>query len=157
MAAAHHKLSRRALLAGACAGAVVPPLRQSGLDPGSTFLAAIEEERWTPDQVCPEPGRRGRHDDGGRGAAWQKALARYARAEAALEAAAHVEDDGLFDRALSRHNAALARLLRTAAPDLAAAARKIELIVRHEVFELSFGEAAFVALQGDISRFAAVS
>jgi hypothetical protein len=47
---------------------------------------------------------------------WDKALGRYARAEAELEGVAHLEDDALFDRALGRHNAVLARLLRAAAP-----------------------------------------
>jgi hypothetical protein len=50
---------------------------------------------------------------------WQKASALYALAEAGLEAVAHTEDDDLYDRALGRHNAALVRLLRAPAPDLA--------------------------------------
>jgi hypothetical protein len=94
-----------------------------------------------PDQV--------RHDE-----QWQKAVARYARAEAAVEAAGRREDDDVFDRALGRFNAALARLLRTAAPDLAAVARKLDLILRHSVFELTFGEACFEALGRDVRRFA---
>ena len=57
-------------------------------------------------------------------------------------------------RTLGRFNAALARLLRTAAPDLAAVAGKLDLILRHQVFELSFGEASLVALQRDLRRFA---
>jgi len=107
-----------------------------------------------PDQVRHDVGGRDARDDDGWDAVWQKAFARYARAEAELEALAHVEDDGLYDRALWRHNAALARLPRTPAPDLAAVARKIELIVRHEVFELSFGLSCLAALRSDISRFA---
>lgn len=86
--------------------------------------------------------------------AWAKALARFALAEEGLEAAAHSEDDDLYDRALSRHYAALAKLLRTAAPDLAAVARKLDLILQHQVIELSFGEAAFAALGRDLREFA---
>jgi hypothetical protein len=99
-----------------------------------------------PDQV--------RHDDGGDGR-WEKALARYARAEGELEAVAHTEDDGVYDRALGRHNAALARLLRCGAPDLGAVARKLELIMRHSVFEMSFGVACLEALRGDVRRLGA--
>jgi hypothetical protein len=99
-----------------------------------------------PDQV--------RHDDGG-DARWEKAVARYARAEAELEGVAHVEDDRAYDRALGRHNAALARLLRCRAPDLGAVAVKLDLIMRHSVFELGFGEACFEALRGDLRRLGA--
>jgi hypothetical protein len=56
--------------------------------------------------------------------------------------------------ALGRHNAALARLLRTAAPDHGAVAEKLELILRHQVFELSFGEASLEAVRRDVRRFA---
>jgi hypothetical protein len=73
---------------------------------------------------------------------------------AGLEPVAHTEDDELYDRALGRHNAALARLLRTAAPDLAAVAGKLDLILRHTVFELTFGESCLAALRRDVERFA---
>lgn len=134
MAAAQHKLSRREVLAGACG---VP----------ATGACAF---------LSRDPGLR-RHDDLDGLVRWQRALARYARAEAGLEAVAHVEEDGPYDRALGRLNAALARLLRAPAPDLAAAAGKLDLILRHSVFELSFGKAALAALQRDLRRFAARS
>ena len=155
MAAAQHKLSRREVLAGACAGAAAgadglfPLLRHSGLDPESILLPAAEKERWMQDQV--------RHDDKPDLSAvegWRRALDRYARAAAGLEAVAHVEDDALYDRALGRHNRALARLLRAAAPDLAAAADKLDLIMRHSVFELTFAEPCLEALRRDLRRFA---
>jgi hypothetical protein len=94
-----------------------------------------------PDQV--------RHDE-----RWQKALARYGRAVAGLNAVAHTENDDLYDQALGRHSAALARLLRAPAPDLAAVARKLDLMVRHTVFEMPFGVSAFAALQRDVRQFA---
>jgi len=84
--------------------------------------------------------------------AWQRALALHARAEAELDGVAPLDDDRLYDRALGRHNAALARLLRAGAPDLAGAARKLDLILRHQVFELTFGEAALAALARDLGR-----
>ena len=133
MAAAQHKLSRRALLAGACAGAglALPLPRPSGLesDPGQSLVTVPAD-------------------------AWKTALARYTRAAAGLEAVAHTEDDDLYDGALGRHHRALERLLAAAAPDLAAAAEKLELIVRHSVFELSFGDASLAALREDLRRFA---
>ncbi|HEX6374344.1 MAG TPA: hypothetical protein VFZ91_01355 [Allosphingosinicella sp.] len=86
---------------------------------------------------------------------WRKALARYRRAEAGLEAVAHSEDDELYGRALGRQHAALAGLLRAPAPDLAAVARKLDLIVRHSAFELSAAEPCLAWLRRDIGRFAA--
>jgi hypothetical protein len=74
-----------------------------------------------------------------------------------VEAAGRGDDDALYDRALGRHNAALARLLRTAAPDLGAVAAKLDLILRHGVFELNFGEASLAALRRDVRRFAALT
>jgi len=134
MAGGQHKLSRRAVLAGACAGAVVP-------------MAASPAEA-----VAGLPRRCAPRNDGG----WERAAAGYARAVLGLERVAHTEDDDLYDRALGRHNAALSRLLRAAAPDLGAVAEKLELIVRHSVFELSFGEAALEALRRDVRGFAGV-
>jgi hypothetical protein len=94
--------------------------------------------------------RSARNDEG----RWSRSLALFARAEAELEAVAHTEDDAVYDRALGRHNAALAKLLKAPAPDLAAAAGKLELIVRHQVFELTFGAAALAALARDLRRLA---
>jgi hypothetical protein len=99
-----------------------------------------------PDQV--------RHDDVRTVERWRKALARFERAEAEIEALAHVEDEDSYDRAVGRKIGALGRLLRSPAPDLHAAGRKLELIVRHSAFELSFGEAAFATLGEDLARFA---
>ncbi len=148
MAAAQHKLSRRGVLAGACTGAGVtgwcPLVRHSGLDPEPMNTAA------TPAGTSVFPGPGLRRDDAG----WQKALARFRRAESGLGAVAHSEDDDLYDRALGRHNRALAGLLRAPAPDLAAAADKLDLILRHSVFELNFGEASLAALRRDLRRFA---
>jgi len=99
-----------------------------------------------PDQV--------RHDVKAGDGKWQKVSALYAGAVAGLEAVAHTEDDTLYDRALGRHNAALARLLRAPAPDLAAVSEKLALILKHAVFELTFGESCLAALQRDVRRFA---
>jgi hypothetical protein len=141
MVAGQHKLSRRALLAGACA---LPLARHSGLDPESMNTAATP----APAAAFMDPGLR--RDDG----KWQKALTLFAQAEAELEAVAHTEDDDLYGRVLGRHGAALARLLRAPAPDLGAVAGKLDLIVRHRVCELDFAGAAVASLRKDIRHFA---
>jgi hypothetical protein len=142
MAAAQHKLSRRALLAGACVA--LPLSRHSGLDPESMNTAGSP----VPTAEFMDPGFR--RDDG----KWRKALARYAQAEAGLEAVAHCEDDEVYGRAVGRHGAALARLLRAPAPDLGAVAEKLDLIVQHSAFELSAAEACLAWLREDVGRLA---
>jgi hypothetical protein len=143
MADAQLNLTRRALLGAAC----MPVLaRHSGPDPESTLvLAVVGQGRWTPDQVRGDEER------------WQDALAQFRAAEAALAALAHVEDDDLYDRHLGRFNAATKRLLRTAAPDLAALAAKLDLLVSQQAWELTGGELCIAALQRDARHFAAAA
>ncbi|MEA3031851.1 MAG: hypothetical protein QOG13_3176 [Sphingomonadales bacterium] len=61
---------------------------------------------------------------------WDRALARFRRAEAALAAAAHEPDEEVYGDILCAFNRALRRLLRAPAPDLAALALKLELAAR---------------------------
>jgi hypothetical protein len=143
-----HKLSRRALLAGACA---LPLTRHSGLDPESMNTIATPVR--TP--VFMDPGLR-RDDGKARDGKWQEALVRFREAEEALEALVHCRNQRVYDRALGRHSTALKRVLRAPAPDLAAAALKLELIVRHHVFEANFAEVAVASLHRDIGRFAVI-
>jgi hypothetical protein len=96
-------------------------------------------------------------DDGASRERWRDAFARFREADSALEALVHCTNQRVYDRALGRHSTALARLLRMPAPDLAAAARKLDLIVRHQLFEARFGEAAIAVLRRDIARFARLS
>jgi hypothetical protein len=102
-----------------------------------------------PDQV--------RHDEARPADKWHKALARYRAAEAALEAVTGTADDDLFGRHLGRFNAALKRLLRTPARDVADLAAKLDLVLAHQVFELTGGELCLAALQADAHRLAAAS
>ena len=88
---------------------------------------------------------------------WRKALSRFERAEAEIDALAHSEDEEAYDRAVGRQIAALGRLLRSPAPDLGAAGEKLDLIVRHSAWELSFGESAFAVLGEDLKRLAALA
>ena len=134
MVAGQHKLSRRALLAGACA---LPLVRHSGLDPESMNTAATPD----PAPVFMDPGFR-RDDGKGRDdGKWHEALARFEQVDGELEALVHCTNQRVYDRALGRHSTALKRLLRVPAPDLAAAAEKLELIVRYHVFEANFAQA----------------
>ncbi|MGZ8285870.1 MAG: hypothetical protein ACXW27_15535 [Allosphingosinicella sp.] len=104
--------------------------------------------------VFMDPGFRRDDGEGQDDGRWAKALARFSQAEAGLEAVAHTEDDDLYGRALGRHGAALARLLRAPAPDLGAVAGKLDLIIRHHVSEQAFGEASMAALRRDVLRIA---
>ena len=139
MAAAQHKLSRRALLGAAfavpCAASLV-----EGPVPSSSFPRK-RESSFSPS----EP-----HGD----ARWKRALARFRRAETALKAAEGQPDDLYGDR-LCAFNAALRRLARMPAPDLPALAAKIALIVDHEVATLTGGEACMAAVKRDALRLAA--
>jgi hypothetical protein len=144
MAAAQHKLSRRSLLAGACA---LPLARHPELVSGSSPPPPGRAASWTLKRV--------QGDDGARGERWRKALGLFAQAEAEVEALAHTEDDDLYGRALGRHSAALARLLRAPAPDLVAVAGKLDLLIRYHVAELHFGAASMAALRRDVVRLSA--
>jgi hypothetical protein len=139
------------LLAPALDYAERPSLpRHSGLDPESTFFGEGKgKERWMPDQV--------RHDKSGITANWDRACERFRAAEAALSGVAGTADDDLYDRALGRFNDALRRLLRTPAPDLSALADKLDLIVAHEVHELTGGDLCLAAVTADARRFASAS
>jgi len=149
MVAAQHKLSRRALLAGACA---LPLARHSGLDPESMNNAATPAHA----AVFMDPGLRRDDGKGSDNGKWQEALARFEQADREIEALVHCPNQRVYDRALGRHSTALRRLLRAPAPDLAAAGVKLELIVRHHVFEANFAGAALASLRRDIGRFAAL-
>lgn len=85
---------------------------------------------------------------------WEAALARFRRAEAAILAAASTEDEALYDRLGSRFEAALRGLLRSASPDGAALAAKLDLAFAHEVSTLSGGEACLEAIRRDAHRLA---
>jgi hypothetical protein len=128
MAAGQHKLSRRALLAGACA---VPAIGAGANLPG-------------------DPGLR--RDDDLRREAWANASACLARAEAEIDALAHSPDEDAYDLAVDQQIAALSQVLEAAAPDLAAVGAKIALIARHSAWELGCGEAALAVLGEDVRR-----
>lgn len=98
------------------------------------------------------------------GEEWEVRLAAYRAAEAEVraferatvgasfaEAAAGEEAEGRLGDVMY---ARLRRLLRTAAPDVAALAVKLDLVVEHEVGTLEGGEACFLAIRRDARRLA---
>jgi hypothetical protein len=85
---------------------------------------------------------------------WDRALNRFRRAQQCLEAAAHEADEDRYDALIGAFNAALRRLLRTPAPDLAALSTKIDLAVDQAAWELTGGGPCLAALKRDARRLA---
>lgn len=135
MAVAELNLSRREVLAAACA-----PLCHPGLDPGPTLLLpppeGDEERKEAQSFVVTK---------------WDRALARFRQAEAAL-AAAREPDEEVYGDILCAFNAALKRLLRAPAPDLAGLAFKLELAALESAWELTGAETCIAALAREARR-----
>ena len=175
MAATRHNLSRRAVL-GAGVGACVAPLAGPAAAPlptpfgvglsnpspasppaleGRSALRQAQGERVREDALCTQR--------------WNRTLAAYRRAEArvaafkadeaklpparrAYPACSDVEERfGALD---SRRFAALRRLLRLAAPDVAALALKLDLAVADMAWELTGCETCLETLAADARRLA---
>jgi hypothetical protein len=93
---------------------------------------------------------------------WQRALARFKAAEAEVRAVERATAGGMaeeeealqevYDARLGEHSAALLRLMKVRAPDLAALAVKIELAIDEEVGTLTGGEFCLAALKRDVRR-----
>lgn len=163
MASGEHSCTRRDLL-GAAVGVAV--LRHAV----STGSAAAQDERRGVDFDRPSPSRpaapggaplprRGEGD-------WARALAAVRAAEVAVGVAERDQDkarsraeavalEEVYGDRLSDFYAAVRRLMRTPAPDMAALAGKIALAVDHEVATLEGGEACMAALKADALRIAA--
>jgi hypothetical protein len=150
MVAGQHKLSRRALLAGACA---LPLARHCEERSDAAIQCAVSTAPAAGLVDLRSPSARcARNDE-----KWQDALTKFREADRELEALVHCPNQRVYDRALGRHSTALRRLFRAPAPDLAAAGLKLDLIVRHHVFEANFAQAALASLCGDMRRFAALA
>ena len=136
MAAGQHKLSRRALLGAVCAAPVLS--RHPGLDPGSTFSRlASPQGRWIPDQV--------RDDERAESfvvTIWDRALARFQKAQVAVDAASGEPNQERYDALVDSADESMCALLALPAPDLAALAAKLDLIVTHLAWELTGSEIA---------------
>jgi hypothetical protein len=150
MAAREHKVSRRVLLGAACA---IPFVRHAELDSAPTFSPPPQQGRAIPDQV--------RNDDKGDAQSsavtkYDRALAAFLIAEAAVNAAASEPDEDRYDRLLGRLNNTLRRLLRTPTPHLPALAAKLAAANRHVAWELTGAETCMAALARDAARLASL-
>jgi hypothetical protein len=158
MAAAQHNPSRRALLGAAITlplASSFPRKRAPKTTEGQSICSSGPEGSGTPDQVRGD--RKGRDDRH-----WQRALARFRAVEAevrdierATAGGSAEEEEALeavyMDR-LGDHSAALLRLMKVRAPDLAALAVKIELAIDEEVGTLTGGEICLAMLRRDVRR-----
>lgn len=147
MAASDHDPSRRALLGAAVALPLASSLR--GVGEGGFFAGAAAP-------VPLDPARRGED--------WRRALAAFEAAEGELRrfeafcsGRPYEEQEALEDECGARGSAlyaALRTLLRAPAPNVAALAVKLDLVVAHDVGTLTGGEACLAALRTDAHRLA---
>ncbi|MGZ8285102.1 MAG: hypothetical protein ACXW27_15375 [Allosphingosinicella sp.] len=86
------------------------------------------------------------------GTLWDRAVALFERAQAALDAAAHTPDEDLYDRLGIRHDRAMRRLLRTPAPHLPALAAKLEFALDERSGEFFGDSADMEAIKSDARR-----
>ena len=146
---ARPELSRRALLGAVCAS---PLVRHPGLDPGSTFSLRTSQERRIPDQV---------RDDGTSESSvvtiWDRALARFHTAQAAVDAATGEPDQDRYDALVDSAGETMSALLALPAPDLAGMATKLDVIVPHFAWELTGSEDCLEILRRDARRLAAAA
>jgi len=153
MAAPEHNPSRRALLGAAVALPFVggEGLRHAPVGADPALSPSNDSGSGIPDQV---------RDNG----KWERALAAFQKAEAKLRAferrtagAPWEEQEAVereMDERLDALGPAMRRLMRTPAPDLKALAKKIELMVDHDMGSDTGGEACLAALKRDARRLA---
>jgi hypothetical protein len=87
---------------------------------------------------------------------WDRALARFHTAQAAVDAASGEPDQDRYDALLDSAGEAMGAFLALPAPDLAAIAAKLEIIVPHQAWEHSGCEDCLEILRQDAHRLAAV-
>lgn len=107
----------------------------------------------------PEPGRKVRNGDSDKVQSsavtkWDRALARFRRAERIVKAAEGEPDEDRYDILLGRFNDTLRHLLRVPAPHLPALAAKLAAANRHLAWELTGAETCIAALARDARRLA---
>ena len=142
MAVAQLNLSRRALLGAAFAAPVLGAVEGPVLSALPAALASYDGEGPAPPAAHPSRTV----------TLWNRARARFEAADAALSALAGTPDEDLYDRAGTRHDCALVRLLRTPAPHAAALADKIDLLIAHQAWEFRAADACLAALSADARR-----
>ncbi len=144
MAVAQLNLSRRALLGAAFAAPVLSAVEGPVLSDLPAAPAGEKGQGASPQAA--DPSRTV--------TSWNRAKARFQKADAGLSALAGTPDEDLYDRAGTRHDRALVRLLRTPAPHAAALADKIDLLIAHQAWEFRAADACLAALSADARRLA---
>jgi hypothetical protein len=147
MADAQLKLSRRTLL-----GAPLLPLILSGAEPAKPALSA---SKGPVSKDAPALAPVDRHDVSFVVTNWDRALARFHEAQAVLDAARSEPDEDAYDALLDSRSDALCALLALPAPDLAALAAKLEIIVPRLAWELTGAEDCLDRLRRDATRLLA--
>jgi hypothetical protein len=141
MADAQLKLSRRTLLAAACAVPVLSAVE----GPLAAAIPSVRFERSR--EAAPSEAE-------ALLSAWSRALSRFPPAEAAVAALEGGPDEDAFDRALDHFNARLRALLATPAPHVEAHATKLDAAVAAELADMTYAPPALAALARDARRLA---
>ena len=150
------EVSRRTLLGAVCASPLLSPVIPGGTP--SKYYFDGNPQAGTPTRPAPspspwDPGLRRDDEQPSAVLKWHRALARFEAAEAAIAAVAGAPDH-VYDPVGARHHSALARLLRTPAPDLAALARKLDLALDERTGEFDGDSRAMKVLKQDARRLA---
>lgn len=146
------KLSRRTLLAAACALPAASPCVRSELRPSK----ATSKNREASPSVRSERSRGPSPSEAeALHTAWNRALSRFQNAEAAVAALERSPDEDAFGDAVVACNRALERLLTAPAPDLPALADKLRLAIARQAWELPAGDEAMAAIERDALRLCA--
>ncbi|HEX6375315.1 MAG TPA: hypothetical protein VFZ91_06305 [Allosphingosinicella sp.] len=140
------EVSRRTLLGAVCAAPVLSPVIPA--QAGTPARSAPSPSPW-------DPGLRRDDELSSAVPVWDRALARFQTAQAALDAAAHEPNQDVYDALLGAHSGALTALLALPAPDPAALAAKLEIIVPHLAWEHTGAEDCLEILRQDAHRLAA--
>lgn len=148
MADGQHKLSRRALLGAVCAAPVLSPVIPA--QAGTPARPAPSPSPW-------DPGLRRDDEQSFVVPIWDRALARFQTAQAAVDAAGGEPDQERYDGLVDSAGEAMCALLALPAPDLAAVAAKLEIIVPHLAWELTGSEDCLEILRHDAHRLAAAA
>ena len=152
MADGQHKLSRRALLGAVCASSLV---RHPELVSGSSSSPPGCMTNWTLKRVQGDGDGQDANGEASAVALWDRALARFQKAQAILDAAVHEPDEDVYDATLDSHSEALCALLALPAPDLPALAAKLDAIVAHLAWEQTGAEDCLERVRRDAHRLAA--
>ena len=154
------EVSRRTLLGAVCAAPVL-----SSVIPGGTpskYYFDGNPQAGTPARPAPspspwDPGLRRDDEESFAVTIWDRALARFRTAQAAVDAASGEPDQERYDGLVDSADESMCALLALPAPDLPAIATKLDIIVPHLAWELTGSEDCLEILRRDARRLAAAA